>query len=169
MAGIYYRFRVTGADKYKAGSKKFLQALEKAATALVKETGEKMIRDDMGSAIATWEHKGSIHFSTSLRLSAKSITVSISTDDPVFNYVEGGTDVRHAAMSWDFVPKTTPGSLRSARGNGRLLFVSKKINLPGLDARNFYELSAKKQRPAFIAKMRYIYIQQLIAFGLRRA
>ena len=168
MAGIYYRFRVVGAEKYKAGSKKFLRELESAATELVKRTGELMINQDMASAIATWEHRSSIHFETRLRLSRKSITVSISTDDPAFNYVEGGTKIRHAVMSRDFVPKTTPGSLRSARGNGYMDYVRKKIDRPGIDARNFYELSVKKRRAAFVSEMRKIYINQLIAFGLRK-
>jgi len=168
MAGIYYRFRVVGAEKYKAGSKKFLRELESAATALVKETGELMINQDMASAIETWQHRSAIHFKTRLRLNAKSITVSISTDDEIFNYIEGGTRIRHAVMDRNFVPKTTPGSLRSARGNGRMVYVNESISLPGVDARNFYELSAKKQRAAFIAKMRQIYIRNLIKFGLRK-
>ena len=169
MAGIYYRFRVTGAEKYRAGSKKFLRELESAAIALVKETGRLMISQDMASAIETWQHRSAIRFETRLRLNAKSITVSISTDDEIFNYVEGGTRIRHAAMDRDFVPKTTPGSLRSVRGSGGMAYVNKSISLPGVDARNFYQLSAKKQRAAFVAKMRSIYIKQLIAFGLRRA
>ena len=146
-----------------------MRELERAAISLVKETGELMINQDMASAIETWQHRSAIHFETRLRLNAKSITVSISTDDEVFNYVEGGTHIRHAVMDRNFVPKTTPGSLRSARGNGRMVYVNEGISLPGVDARNFYELSAKKQRAAFVAKMRSIYIKQLIAFGLRRA
>ena len=167
MAGIYYRFQVVGAKDPIAKSKAFLHNLEAAAKAHVMNTADKMITQDMASAIDTWKHKSSIRFEKRMRLSSSSITVSISTDDAVFNFVEGGTEVRYATMTKDFRPKTHPGSLNSGKGRGGVNYIDKRIPRPGVEAREFYRVSAEKRRAAFISKMRQIYIKALKDFGLR--
>lgn len=167
MAGIYYRFQLVGAKDPIAKSKAFLHDLETEAKALVVETADKMIREDMAAAIDTWKHKSSIQFEKRMRLSASSITVSISTDDPVFNFIEGGTGIRYATMTRGFRAKTTPGVLGSVAGSGGLHYIDKAVPRDGIEARDFYEVSAKKQRAAFISKMQKIYIKNLKRFGLR--
>lgn len=169
MAGIYYRFQVVGSKDPIAKSKAFLHNLEAAAKAHVVETANLMVTQDMASAIDTWKHKSSIHFDAKMRLSKSSITVSIFTDDAVFNYIEGGTEVRYATMTREprFVAKTSPGSLSSIRGAGGLHYVDKRVPRPGIEAREFYRVSVEKRRAAFISKMRQIYIKALRDFGLR--
>lgn len=167
MAGIYYRFQLVGSKDPIAKSKAFLRDLEAAAKAHVVNTANLMITQDMASAIDTWKHKSSIQFEKRMRLSSASITVSISTNDAVFNYIEGGTDVRYATMTKDFRPKTHPGSLNSEKGRGGVNYIDKRIPRPGVEAREFYRVSAEKRRAVFIARMRKIYIKALKDFGLR--
>jgi len=169
MAGIYYRFQLVGSKDPLAKSKAFLTELESAATKHVINTANLMVTQDMASAINTWNHKSSIHFDAKMRLSGSSITVSIFTDDAIFNYIEGGTKVRYATMTREprFVAKTSPGSLSSISGAGGLHYVDKRVPRPGIEAREFYRVSAEKRRAFFIAKMRKIYIKALKNFGLR--
>ncbi len=58
-----------------------------------------------------------------------------SKDNP-YPWVQRGTRVRRARMTPNFVPKTQPGVISSRSGQGGVLFVSKKLNLPGIEARN---------------------------------
>ena len=65
------------------------------------------------------------------------VGVDVSTDHFVYGLLDAGTPVRRAIMSRDFVSKTVPGSLKTRRGRGGVVFISKKISRPGIKARNF--------------------------------
>lgn len=85
----------------------------------------------------TWEHAVDFH---QLTESQPEPTVLVYTTDRVYGYVSGGTRVRRALMSPDFSPKTRPGVLDSRPGSGGVVFVSRKLNRPGIQARRFPEL-----------------------------
>jgi len=71
------------------------------------------------------------------------------TTDEIYGYVSGGTRVRRALMSQDYDPKTKPGVLDSFPGRGHVVFVSRDLNLPGIEARNFPKLVEKKHGKAY--------------------
>lgn len=81
------------------------------------------------------------------------IAIQVTTDDKRFLFVDEGTKVRYATMSPDFVAKTKPKSLKAGKGRGRVLFVNKKKPRPGIKARGFSKLVAKKWNPLFRASM----------------
>lgn len=88
------------------------------------------------SPTETWEHE--VKFTeTEPRLSGGDLVSSSSTTDDPYFWLDGGTNVRHAAMTSDFVPKTQPGSFSAGAGAGGVAWRSKKINMPGIDPREW--------------------------------
>jgi hypothetical protein len=61
-----------------------------------------------------------------------------------YRWLNFGTKVRRALMSRDFKAKTTPGFLGSGRGRGKMLFVSKKLERPGIKPRKWEHMIYKK-------------------------
>lgn len=86
----------------------------------------------------TWNHK----YPISIELKSGYAEVSMNGDIP--SYLNFGTAVRHAVMSDDFEAKTVPNFIPSGAGAGRKLFVSKRVRLPGIEARNFDQSVADK-------------------------
>ena len=94
----------------------------------------------------TWEHAVDFHQLTELEPDP---TVLVYTTDAVYGYVSGGTRVRRALMSPDFSPKTRPGVLDSRPGRGGVVVVSRKLALPGIQARRFPELVEEKHKKPY--------------------
>lgn len=62
-----------------------------------------------------------------------------------WRFLDGGTSVRYAIMSDDFVPKTTPKLLSSKAGKGGVVaFTPHNAPRPGIEARGWSELIAKR-------------------------
>jgi hypothetical protein len=105
-------------------------AANRRASKSLGKTGVKLLKDFTRS----WNHQPDFQVET--EGTAKSLEILIGTDDKIFGFIDQGTRVRRAVMSPGFVAKTKPGSLQSGAGRGGVVFISKKINLPGIKARN---------------------------------
>jgi len=79
---------------------------------------------------------------------------TVTTDDPVFHYLDKGTRVRRALMSRDWVSKTKPRVIGSFAGHGRLLFISRKLNRPGIQAREWSTLIHDRLQPGAANRLR---------------
>ena len=88
----------------------------------------------------TWKHK----YPVTVEVSALGGYVEVSINGDIPSYLNFGTAVRHAVMSDDFIAKTVPNFIPSGAGAGRKLFVSKRVRLPGIEARNFDQSVADK-------------------------
>ena len=73
----------------------------------------------------------------------------IYTTDPPYFYVNYGTKVRRALMSPDFSPKTRAGVIGSNPGRGGVVFISHRLSLPGIEARNFDKVILEKWQAQF--------------------
>lgn len=108
--------------------------------------GTEQLIDEAGvlydRTIRTWEHKPD--FVKRTNHTADRAEASINTDSKIFGFIDDGTRVRRAVMSEDWRSKTTPGRLSSGRGSGRVVFISKNISLPGIEARRFTEIIGKR-------------------------
>jgi hypothetical protein len=71
-----------------------------------------------------------------------------ATPEDKLRFVARGTKVRYATMSYDFIPKTKKGVIRSKKGRGRLTCVSKMLPRPGIEARDIEKTVWKKNRRA---------------------
>jgi hypothetical protein len=76
--------------------------------------------------------------------------------DPAFpfQWVNKGTRVRYAFMSKDWKSKTKPNVLASFKGRGRVLFISRKRPMPGIQARNFTDIVMKRVQARAANKVR---------------
>src|SRR5690606_853681 len=117
------------------GFRRDLQRINKNRAAKMKRDFQRTTR--------TWEHEVTFHQLTEIEPDP---TVAVYTEDEQYGYVSGGTRVRRALMSPDFEAKTRPGALDSFPGRGGVVFISRKLNLPGIEARNFPEAVEKKHK-----------------------
>lgn len=132
---------------------------------LVKKTGQLIIKD-LKAATRTWSW--TVEFDVKSRISVKSISITISTDDVIFNFIEGGTEVRHAVMPRGYISKTLPGWLGSRKGGGDPVYVGMDVDMPGIKARRFYKATIDKNRPQFVAGMQQIIRDELRMLGLKK-
>ena len=120
----------------------------------------KEIDQDFQKTVRTWKRKP--NFETLLESSMDLLIGEVSTTSDIYRYVSGGTRVRYATMTPDFLAKTVPHWVGSRPGRGGLLIVNKKRPRPGITARKFAENIAKKQFPYFVRRMDSI-MQQVAA------
>ena len=128
------------------------------AAAMIREM-EKPVIETIDSAdkefaktYKTWEHKPT--FKKVLKVSKREIVGSTTTtekgdSDNPYPFVTRGTKVRRAIMTSNFSPKTRAGVLGSGGGRGGVLFISKKVNRPGIKRRDFEPLVTKLEEPKF--------------------
>ena len=109
------------------------------------------IRIDFGVTVQTWKERPRF----TIQITQRGERV-ISTDDLIFKFVSGGTRVRYATMSKDWISKTQPNVIGSGPGRGRKMFVSRAHPRPGIKARNFPHIIVQKwtpRLPAIFARM----------------
>src|SRR5437763_1186831 len=73
----------------------------------------------------------------------------VYTVNDIYYWLNYGTTTRHAGLSSDWVSKTKVRSLSSGAGAGRVLFVSKKYQGRGIEAREWDALIQEKYREEF--------------------
>ena len=139
--------------KIKAMRLELLNAMRKAGV---------VIRRDFRETTATWKHK--VEFEQKISLKQPGPTVTVWTDDEIYNYVDKGTrshriqagiytgksNKKVLAFPSAFTPKTKPGSLRSGPGrSGGPTVFTPFVEHPGGKARNFSRQIAKKDLPVY--------------------
>ena len=99
----------------------------------------------------TWNHKPAFVVEKGPR------SAIVTTDDMPWHYLNEGTRVRRAVMSKDFIAKTQPGNIVSGSGAGGVVFISRKIALPGIKARHFDKSIRDELKPQLKAIWRETY------------
>lgn len=105
----------------------------------------------------TWKNKPEhdiIFKQTKQKISSLNIT-----DNKIYFFLHGGTKVRYAVLSRDWVSKTTPRFIGSGTGRGRVLFVSKKHPRPGIEAREWTDVIAKNRTKPYKANMEKLMVK----------
>jgi hypothetical protein len=131
----------------------FRIAPQKLAEAL-HDAGWELANDAEGyfkQTVSTWNHKPV--FGKEVKVTGSSFTADIGTSDRIYMFISGGTRVRRALLSRDWVSKTQPGRLQAGPGRGRVIRISKKINEPGIKARKFDEQIKKILDPTVLNVM----------------
>lgn len=134
------RFRAVPIDV----SKGFLdpQKMDRAIENFLDAAAEN-IRVDLGVTVQTWKQR------PEFKIEKKAGERVISTDNLIYKFVSGGTRVRYATMSKDFIAKTRPNVIGSGAGRGKRMFVSRKHPRPGIKARAFPKAIIRKWGPRF--------------------
>jgi len=114
--------------------------------ARINQKTAKAMKRDFERTTRTWDRH--VEFKQMTEVGAET-AVLVYTTDEIYGYVSGGTRVRRALMSPDYDPKTKPGVLDSFPGRGHMVYVSRNLSLPGIEARNFPKLVEKKHGKAY--------------------
>lgn len=80
------------------------------------------------------------------------------TDNRIYFFLHDGTKVRYAVLSPDWKSKTTPGILGSGPGRGKVLFVSKKRPMPGIEARKWTDVIVRQRKRPYKQNMEKIMV-----------
>lgn len=120
--------------------------LDRANRNFMKAAAEN-IRIDFGVVTQTWAHKPKFLIELVDPYTYDIYTNSEVNGKPIFKFISGGTRVRYATMSADWVSKTQPNVLGSGQGAGRMMFVSRNRPHPGIVARNFPHIIILKWQP----------------------
>jgi len=131
----------TNIDQFLKSMGKTEKQLHKATRKSAEHLGKETTKLYAGTA-RTWNNKPD--FTVEINGRADRIEVLAGTDSKIYGYVDLGTRVRRAIMSSDWRSKTKPGSLKSGAGRGSVVFISKKVNRPGIRARGFSEKIKQK-------------------------
>ena len=115
--------------------------------------GRKLLLD-LESTTATWDNKP--EFTVDVGYSGGDAFVAATTDNPIWHYLDEGTDYRWALMSNPFVAKTEPGVVGSFTGEGHAVLrgatAMQKHGLgpqPGIEARRWSETIQDNREQSF--------------------
>ncbi len=136
--------------------KKFKPEQIAKAVEEAKQEEAEQVKEEFEKTVRTWNHK------PDFKIRKWKDRLVISTDDPIYGYVTHGTKVRRAVMSKDFKSKTKPNWISSRKGKGGVVFISKKIKLPGIEARNFDKILAERCKARFQKRLRK-KLQEMLA------
>lgn len=70
-----------------------------------------------------------------------------------WGWLNEGTKVRRALMSSDWKSKTSRRNFRSGGGAGHMVYASRKLNRPGIKAREWTQLLQEQRRRPFTKRM----------------
>lgn len=110
-------------------------------------------KQDFEQTVETWEEKPDFVIEGD-NLEGR----SVYTTDRIYGFVNNGTNVRYATMTPDFRAKTTPKVIGSRSGSGGVHYINKRVPRPGIEARRFDEIIAKKweaEYPTILQKAVY--------------
>jgi hypothetical protein len=135
-----------------------------------RDVGAKIVRR-FQKTVETWENerptfKVSVTYSSWLWL--KVLLEGDEKGIKKWNWLDLGTRVRRALMSSDWESKTTPNDYQSREGQGRVVFISKQLELPGIKARRWTKMANKEFRPEFKAKVQAAYDEAARQSGHRK-
>lgn len=134
-----------------------LKRIERAVRDGMREAGEEAVAL-YESCTATWDHQ------PTFEIVEVADGVIVGTDDPIFQYVDEGTDPhpivakpgKTLRFRGGYSAKTTPGQLGSGGGgaSGGVVY-RQRVNHPGTQARNFTALVQRQMQntvPVIIAQ-----------------
>lgn len=161
MAGQNYGFRPIVARPPLALKKALAGAILSASYAHLKNVErylEQSYRFWKKKNIPRWQHQVGYKFGD--------IYARIWTDSEPYVFVDEGTRVRHAVMHRDFISKSKPNRRYSTMGrHPNPVFISRRVNLKGIEPRNFTKNAAKDTQDDYVALIDAAIAKQVERFG----
>lgn len=124
-----------------------IEGLQKAVRETIDEA-----EGEFQDTTATWTDPAD--FEKDFEETGEGFEGEVKTDDQVYFFLTRGTKVRYATMTPDFESKTRPGWMSSRAGRGGLLYIDRSRPRPGIEARNWDKVEAKRQQPRLIKRAR---------------
>lgn len=122
----------------------------------------RIIQNMYRATVRTWDR--SVDFSVLLEMGGDEWSVTVYTDDRIYQYIDEGTSVRYATMTRNFVPKTRNRVIGSQQGRGGVAYVSTRRPRPGIEAREFSDEIFARRSPIFEARVEKIINNALDKF-----
>lgn len=94
------------------------------------------MKQQLESTTKTWRRNVKFKITTSLRVNDDVLGYTVTTDNPVWGFLDQGTDYRSRRMTPDYVPKTQSGVFDSFAGAGG---VAGHARMPGIEGRLWSE------------------------------
>lgn len=135
--------------KVSARYKRMARNLPGVVDAALRELVEQEAIPLYKNTVATWTAQPQFQAVKTVR----GYSVNVNPDEP-WKWVNQGTRVRRAIMSRDWRSKTKPNVISSFNGAGRVVFISRKITRPGIEARNFTNIISKRVQARAANKVR---------------
>lgn len=132
-------------ERFRRMSRNLHGVIDKATKALVEDEALPLFE----KTTRTWKTETRFY----VRKAYHGYGVEVSPQYP-FDWVNKGTRVRRAIMSKDWRSKTKPGVIASYGGSGRVVFISRKVSMPGIQARNFTDIIMRRVQARAVNKMR---------------
>lgn len=126
-----------------------LSAGQAAKEQALKELGEEA-KALFEKTVETWRDK------PVFRVNELQNSVTVTTGNRIYSYIDKGTSVRYAVMSDDYNPKTRSRVIGSTGGRGRMIFVSRNHPKPGIQAREFSVVIQERMQRKFAAKFKNV-------------
>lgn len=104
---------------YKRGKRREPTEIASALRRFVQQTAD-LVQEDYEGVVDNWETP--VEFSAEDLSTGDDLRFNVyarGENSDIFKFVDYGTDVRYAVMRPSFIPRTQPGSLRSAGGGNR--------------------------------------------------
>ena len=98
----------------------------------------------------TWNTQ--VAFTKRTTVSPSSVIGKVVTKNDIYKFVTRGTQIRYAAMTPDFLPKTIPGVIGSFTGRGGFDHLDFANPRPGIRARRFEETLRDKYKKSVATK-----------------
>ena len=99
-------------------------------------------RQQFTQTTKTWEEHHP-QFSKRIEMTANAIRFEVGTDDLIYFFLNDGTRVRRAALSPNWLSKTSPHWIGSGMGAGWVTSISMRNELQGIQAREWDKEIAK--------------------------
>ncbi len=106
----------------------------------------KQAKKRLAEPTSTWKHKATFRIDGP-RVVGNDLVLMVYTEDPPYYFLNEGTKIRYAVMSYPFIPKTKPGSFMASPGQGKVVFRGRRLgayglNMPGIVAREWTPMAA---------------------------
>lgn len=133
-------------------SKRAAKRLEKELRKQLEPVLNKGIRERK-KVVQDWSSSSKPAFTSRVKVTPHSLEANILMGYPpaegskkelgVYHYVNWGTKVRRARVSFDWESKTIPNTLATREGKGIVTQISTDLSFPGIEARNFEDIINK--------------------------
>jgi hypothetical protein len=140
--------------KLRGGTIRSAQLRGKLSAVLL--NAQKRALKELEEYVATWNNKPFFETKGGTRYAGGDLQVGISTDDPVFWWLEEGTRVRYAHMTDPFEAKTKRGRISSQKGVGGYAYLNVKDPRPGIEPRQIGLTIERDLLPKFIADVKTV-------------
>lgn len=134
---FYYNIYTTGGrGTARIDASSFMADATYRLTQTMRKYADK-VKTDLQFLTRPWNME--VKFDIDIDKDYDTFSITISTQNDIFRFLNDGTEVRYATMTKDFLPKTQPWKTYSKPGRGGMAYINKRMPRHGIQARHFID------------------------------